>query len=150
VPSVLFVTGDSAERRASSLFGLSARLTARLASAFALVLAGAFSAAAQDSAVLGTGEPTVVHLVPRDGPGHVADVLLDNRMTGGLGVTSDVVLSIDGLTVGVGIVWGPGTVPDRMTATVPQGFVAIPEVIDVPENTTGTIRIFLLSAMVMG
>jgi hypothetical protein len=129
--------------RQSSLFDLP-----RLAALALLV--GAFPAAAQDTALLGSGDPTVVQLVPRDGPGHVADVIVTNRLTGGLGVSSDVPLSIDGLTVSVQIQWGPGTVPDRVTVIVPDDCLAVPDVIDVGEDTDAVIRVFRLSGLVMG
>jgi hypothetical protein len=90
-------SGDSAERRATSLFGL----TAGLALACALVLAGTFSAEAQDSVSWGEGVTFDVHLVPKDGPGHVADLVGVNRMTFGVGEVTQAVLSIEGLTVTV-------------------------------------------------
>jgi hypothetical protein len=76
-------------------------VTARLALAFALVLAGTFSAEAQDSVSWGEGVTFDVHLVPKDGPGHVADLVGVNRMTFGVGEVTQAVLSIEGLTVTV-------------------------------------------------
>jgi hypothetical protein len=139
-------SGDSAERRATSLFGL----TARLALACALVLAGTFSAEAQDSVSWGEGVTFDVHLVPKDGPGHVADLVGVNRMTFGVGEVTQAVLSIEGLTVTVTVYHGPGMAPDRMSVIVPDGYLAVPEWVDIEENATATIRIFRLSDMVMG
>jgi hypothetical protein len=128
----------------------SSSVTARLALAFALVLAGTFSAEAQDSVSWGEGVTFDVHLVPKDGPGHVADLVGVNRMTFGVGEVTQAVLSIEGLTVTVTVYHGPGMAPDRMSVIVPDDHLAVPEWVDIEENDTATIRIFRLSDMVMG
>jgi hypothetical protein len=132
-------------------------VTARLALAFALVLAGTFSAEAQTWTAFPWGEGVTfdVHLVPKDGPGHVADLVGVNRMTFGVGEVTQAVLSIDGLTVTVTVYHGPGMAPlDRMSVIVPDDIIWRCRRVDRHRGKRGqhaaTIRIFRLSDMVMG
>jgi hypothetical protein len=112
------------------------------------VLAGAFPAAAQDSVSWGQGVTFDVHLIPADGP-HFAEVVGVNRMTTGVGSVTAAELSIDGLTVRVTVFHGPGAAPDRLTVIAPEGFIAVPEFIDIEEDDTGVIRIYPITAVGM-
>jgi hypothetical protein len=119
------------------------------ARAVPFLLACAFPAMAQDSVSWGQGVTFDVHLIPADGP-HFAEVVGVNRTTVGVGSVTAAELSIDGLTVRVTVFHGPGAAPDRLTVIPPEGFIAVPEYIDIEEDDTGVIRVFRLADMVTG
>ena len=113
----------------------------------AILSALPFAAMAQDSAHWGGSSVT---LKPAGGPAHVADVVAVNRLTGGHALRLSHGLTIPGLSVVVDIAHGPGSVPDTYTVTVPDGFIAVPAFVVVPEDGQAVIRIFRLDEMQMG
>jgi hypothetical protein len=77
---------------------------------------------------------------PSDAPGAVAEVVFENRT-----VHSDTLerfdLTLDGLTVTVEALVGRGLTPDRMSVTVPDGYIAVPPDLDVAEDEVGVILV---------
>jgi len=41
----------------------------------------------------------------------------------------------------------PGDIPDRMTVTVPEGYIAVPEYVDVHEGMNGTVVIYSIEGL---
>ncbi len=77
------------------------------------------------------------------GPGvPVATVICNNRMTSGPGQGEDFTLSVGAFEVQVSVWQEWGDVPDRYTVTPPEGYVAVPQFIDVDENGTAEIQIY--------
>ena len=96
-------------------------------------------------------EPSSATLVPVYGQPHAAEVLLVNRLT--LATGQEVVvreLVADGLHVGVNVTLGPGDVPDNYFLEVPDGYVAVPNYIDVEEGEDRKVLIFFVEDMPMG
>jgi hypothetical protein len=83
---------------------------------------------------------STIRLQPTQAPGAVAEVEFVNKT---VHTDQDVTftLDMDGLSVEVFAQVGRGLTPDRMTITPPDGYLAIPEVLDVPEDETGVILI---------
>lgn len=72
----------------------------------------------------------------------VATVTIRNRLTGGHDSTTDAMIDIPGLSVGISIWHGPGDTPDTAMVTPPQGYIAVPPQIDVPEGGEAVITIY--------
>lgn len=87
-----------------------------------------------------TGYKSTITLQPTTAPGAVAEVVFDNK-TVHADQAVTFVLDIDGLAVTVDALVGRGMTPDRMTITPPQGYIAVPPEIDVPENAVGVVLI---------
>lgn len=83
---------------------------------------------------------STITIQPTDEPGAVAEVEFANKT-----VHSDedvsFVLSLDGLEVVIDASVGRGLAPDRMTVTPPEGYMAVPPEIDVPEDEIGVVLI---------
>jgi hypothetical protein len=81
-----------------------------------------------------------IAIQPTDAPGAVAEIVFDNRT-----VHSDTLerfdLTLDGLTVTVEALVGRGLTPDRMSVTVPDGYIAVPPDLDVAEDEVGVILV---------
>jgi hypothetical protein len=86
------------------------------------------------------GLSSYIELVPLPGPDPVARVVFVNAM-----VHPDarvaMTLEIDGLAVEVEVLIGRGATPDEVWVTPPEGFIAVPAHIAVPEDEAGTIDI---------
>jgi hypothetical protein len=125
----------------------SSSLTARLALAFALVLAGAFSAGAETWSA-GRGASSV-EFRATDIPGAVAELHFDN--TGGdtgIRLTHSWTLTHDGLTVTGQVDLGTGEA-DTIRVRVPEGFVAYPDTETIHDGGSVVIPIFPLNAVGM-
>lgn len=83
---------------------------------------------------------STVTLQRTEAPGAVAEVVFLNR-TVHQDKLETFVLDLDGLAVTVDALVGRVMTPDRLTITPPQGFIAVPPEIDVPENETGVVLI---------
>ena len=81
--------------------------------------------------------------------GHVADVHLRNELTSGP-YHNEGQLSANGVTVTLRVEHQPGDMPDRFFVDVPDGYIAVPQWLDLDEETSGVIRIFELEGMVTG
>ena len=81
-----------------------------------------------------------ITLQPTDAPGAVAEVVFDNKT---VHADEDVTftLDLDGLAVMVDAQVGRGLTPDRMTITPPDGYIAVPDMLDVAEDAEGVILI---------
>jgi hypothetical protein len=122
-------------------------LTARLALAFALVLAGAFPAGAETWSA-GRGQSSV-ELRATQAPGAVAEVMFQNSTGDGGGrVTHEWSLTRNGLTIRGEVDLGLGD-PDTIRVTVPDAFIAVPDVETIPDGTTAVIVIYPLHAVGM-
>ncbi len=82
--------------------------------------------------------PSTITLGPTDAPGAVAEVVFDNR-TVHRDEAVTFVLDLDGLSVTVDALVGRGLTPDRFSVTPPDGYIAVPESLDVAEDKTGVI-----------
>lgn len=72
---------------------------------------------------------------------HVAEVTCQNRITNGQ--WHDAATLIDGgLIVGLVVDHGPGDVPDLFIVTPPDGFVAVPAQLSLPEHGAGVVLIW--------
>lgn len=80
-----------------------------------------------------------VTLVPSDGPS-VAIVIFHNEQIQLQTETFD--LYIPGLTITVRTMIREGMMFDSIAVTVPNGFVAVPQVLDVEEGETGVTNIY--------
>ena len=81
-----------------------------------------------------------ISLEPTTAPGAVAQVVFDNKT-----VHSDEQvtfnLTLDGLTVSVEALVGRGLTPDTFEVIPPEGFYAVPNVLDVAEDQIGVILV---------
>jgi hypothetical protein len=116
----------------------------RLFACAALIVVGVYAspAVADDRAFWGPSYEygTSVTLAPADGPA-IATVTFRNRLTGNIGQTS-AVLTIAGLSVQVHVTHASGDSPDRVMVTPPEGFMAVPPVLDVEEGGEGVVTIY--------
>lgn len=121
---------------------LGAGLAAMLALAAWLVLfAVAFAGAAFADSQVSIGGSMVV-LEPHDGPA-TAQVIYYNRPTNRRDDEGEHVLELDGLTIRVRFEWNVNNGgSDRIIIIPEDGFIAIPDVIDLPEGDTERALIF--------
>lgn len=89
----------------------------------------------------GEGEVASVRIIP--GEEHPATVVFENRLTYGNPSEMVFVLSMDGLVVEVLMALGSGSEPDVMTLSLPPGFMAEPQSIEVDEGATGKILVHM-------
>jgi len=87
------------------------------------------------------GTVSAITLQATDAPGAVAEVVFDNRT---VHQDEDVrfPLVLDGLAIKVIAIVGRGVTPDRIEVIPPDGYLADPAVLDVPENEVGRVLIF--------
>jgi hypothetical protein len=85
---------------------------------------------------------THVTIQPTAQPGAVAEIVfLNTEIHGQFAYAFD--LTLDGLTVSVAMeINAQGGAADRMTVTPPEGYIAVPESVLVPENGAGVVHIF--------
>lgn len=107
----------------------------RLAILASLVLT--LPAAAQDTASWGG---TGCTLVPVTGEEYVAVVNCTNRLTHYQPWTEGD-MTAAGMTVHLSVLHGPAEIPDTFTITPPSGFVAVPPVLVLDEDTRGAVRV---------
>jgi hypothetical protein len=114
-----------------------AKLVQALAHSAALIFALPAGAETQH---MWAGGYSSIAIQPTDAPGAVAEIVFDNRT-----VHSDTLerfdLTLDGLTVTVEALVGRGLTPDRMSVTVPDGYIAVPPDLDVAEDEVGVILV---------
>jgi hypothetical protein len=96
-------------------------------------------AAAQDQVSIGG---TYVHAGSTEQPGAVAEVTMTNAMVNDDKDDGDYSLSFEGIAISVTFEWDASNTDDRMKVTVPEGFIAHPSYVDVPEYGKGTIYIY--------
>lgn len=113
-----------------------ATLVPRLAYPAALILA--IPAHADDSAFW---SDTGCVLVPVTGEAWVAQLECQNFLTNMTPADVAADLHIDGLTVRLDLAQTFGRTPDSFTVTVPEGFVALPPVLVLDEETRGVVRV---------
>ena len=101
----------------------------------------ALPASAQDTHTWGSSfYPSTIQLQPTTTPGAVAQVSFDNKTVHrDERVTFD--LTMGDLTVTVEALVGRGLTPDTFTVTPPDGFIAVPESLDVAEDDVGVILV---------
>jgi hypothetical protein len=120
---------------------------ARLASAFALVLAGAFPVAAETWSA-GRGQSSV-ELRATEAPGAVAEVYFWNSSSDAGGrITHRFTLTHDGLTITGEAELGLAA-PDTVRIAVPDGFIAVPDELTIPDGSGDTILIYPITAVGM-
>lgn len=104
----------------------------------ALILC-AFPAMAQDT--VHWGNSSHIRLQPTKAPGAVAEVEFQNDPVHTDAQESHA-LSLGGFTVQADMILGRGQIPDRMTITPPEGYIAVPPSVDVPEGESRVITIY--------
>lgn len=114
--------------------------------AIAALLVASLPAKAQDLVNWG-GTYCSIRATP--GEAHIAEVTCSNVLTGGMSVNTGT-LSLGGAVFQVETLFGPGREVDQFTLTPPEGLVAVPPVIRVPEGGEGVILIFAVEGMMMG
>jgi hypothetical protein len=113
-----------------------------------LVLLGLLATPVHAEMVSISGTP--VTLKGTDRPGAIAEVVMHNVQRNDQPDEGDYPLAHNGLTVTVTFDWDSTmSGADRITVFVPEGYVADPEFIDVPEYGTGTIYIFSVDGVGM-
>jgi hypothetical protein len=113
------------------------------------LVALASPAAAQDRHAWGWNGIAYLALAPATG-GPVATLTFQNERVDGVTVTEVITLSIDGLTVEVTALLGRGMTHDEISVTVPDGFVAFPDRMSVPEEASQTLEIWPVDAVPLG
>jgi hypothetical protein len=106
-------------------------------------------AIAQDRHAWGWNGIAYLALAPATG-GPVATLTFQNERVDGVTVTEVITLPIDGLTVEVTALLGRGMTHDEITVTVPDGFMAIPDRMSVPEEASQTLEIWPVDAVPLG
>lgn len=106
----------------------------------AILAAMAFPAHADDTVSWGG---TNARLAPSDGPA-LATVTCTNRLTTGHDTMTQGTVSLGGFEVHIRVYHGAGDAPDRFIATPPDGYIAIPPQVDVPEGGQAVILIFAI------
>jgi hypothetical protein len=96
----------------------------------------------------GGGDKSSVTLTPAEPPA-VAVVQFANTLTYG-SPSAPFSLTLGPLTISVSIDFGAGLEPETMHVEAPEGFIASPPSLVVPDWTTGTVTIFCADAMGMG
>ncbi len=109
---------------------------------FATILCLSAPACAEDTHAWGYFESyqSTIRLQPTNAPGAVAEVEFMNRA---IHADEDVTFFLDmgDLMVMVTASVGRGSTPDRITVTPPDGYLAIPDMLDVAEEDVGKILI---------
>ena len=102
-----------------------------------------------DVAMWGQYNVSTARTYPGEGGGHVATVVYHNGLnTGANGVEH--VLTEGDLTIIVTVNDKPGDIPDELTITVPEGYIAIPHILRVGEEQEGSAEIFEAEAVPLG
>lgn len=83
---------------------------------------------------------TFIRIQPTIQPGAIAEVVFQNHEIHQL-QREDFTLSLDGLTVSVVFEMNVAGADDRYTVIPPEGFIAWPESLTVPENGAGVIYV---------
>jgi hypothetical protein len=77
------------------------------------------------------------------GPGvPLAYVDVINRLTSGHNMVLEFTLDLGGFEVAVTVTHGNGDLPDRYEVVPPEGYIAVPMMIDLDEGSTGRIAIY--------
>jgi hypothetical protein len=118
-------------------------------SAALILLALASPAAAQDRHAWGWNGIAYLALAPATG-GPVATLTFQNERVDGITETKVITLAIDGLVVEVTALLGRGMTDDEISVTVPDGFMAIPDMLIVPEEASQTLEIWPMDAVPLG
>jgi len=82
-----------------------------------------------------------VTLRPSEAPGAIAEIAFANKLAAGF-LKEAFDLSLGGFPVAVRMDHGPGDKPDTMTVTPPEGYIAVPPSVTVPEGETRVITIY--------
>ena len=115
--------------------------------AAALVSGLAGAARANDTHSWAMGS-SYVTLRPSDAPGAVAEVEFANEPVDGDSVEM-FDLSLGGFSVSDEVLLGRGVAPDEISVTPPDGYIAVPPVMDVPEGQSRTITIYRMDGVGM-
>jgi hypothetical protein len=78
-----------------------------------------------------------------------ASVNVHNVLTGIAGNMTQADLTLGALSVHVRVDHQSGDIPDRVTVTAPEGYVAAPAFIDIAEDADGIVRICSMQAVGM-
>lgn len=137
----------SLNRSYRAVLALGRRLLAPSLAA-ALFILGVYltPALAQDTANL---SGTTVTLRPTEHIGGSAEVLFENRSNNGPQDNSTFSLTHDGLTASVTFTWNAVGGSDEIVVEAPEGFVAIPPSLLLPEDTFGVVVIYPLERVGM-
>lgn len=112
----------------------------RLTLTLALILCASPALADPALHVWGGGMSTI-ELRPSQAPGAVAEVEFANEPVH-TDAEQSLTLSLGGFSVQADMILGRGLTPDRMTITPPEGYIAVPQWVDVPEGASRVITIY--------
>jgi hypothetical protein len=90
--------------------------------------------------VWGAGHSSV-QLRPSKAPGAIAEVEFANELVHA-NQAETFQLSLGGFAITVDMQHGPGAAPDLMTVTPPEGYIAVPPSVLVPEGASRVITIY--------
>jgi hypothetical protein len=93
---------------------------------------------AGDSAYWGA---TGCRLVPVEGAAHVAELRCENFLTAMTDPNVSAELQAGDLVVHLSLMQTVGRVPDEFSVTVPDGFIALPPVMSLDEETAGVVLV---------
>lgn len=86
---------------------------------------------------------SIVTLRHSERPNAVAEIEFYNRESNGPHDTGPFTLMLDGAQIDGFFTWNAdGSRHDRITVTPPQGYIAVPDTLDLDEETTGLILIY--------
>lgn len=124
--------------RGGNASGCGERLSLKTGWAFGLSLFWAAAAMAESHNLSGS----LVTMQDTARPGALAEVELRNIPNNGEHDNGSFELTHNGITVTVTFTWNAFGSPDQIEVEAPEGFVAVPPVIEVDEHSVGTIYIF--------
>lgn len=111
---------------------------AALSPVFAAILSS--TAVAGDTCASSSGSSATIR--PTQAPNAVAEVHFRNTLADVANEDLACVLSLDGLDVDAHLRLGRGGAPDTLVATPPEGFIAIPWELTIPDGSDGLVLIY--------
>lgn len=85
---------------------------------------------------------TTISLQDTQAPNAVAEVEFYNRRSNNVTHNQTFDLTHNGLTISVTFTWRIGEGYDSISVIVPKGYIAVPDLLELPEETTDTLLIY--------
>ena len=92
-------------------------------------------------------DKTFAQIRPTDAKGAVAEIFYHNENVNDATHNGDYTIDLDGLEVGIRFHWDARGAEDRITVTPPDGYIAVPDTLTLPEGEDGIILIYPVSAL---
>lgn len=90
---------------------------------------------------------TFAQIRPTDAKGAVAEIFYHNEDVNNSAHDGDYSVDLGGFEVGIRFKWDARGGDDRITITPPDGYIAVPDTLTLPEGAEGLILIFPISAL---